>query len=81
MTTSTITVMRPIPRLPDGRVRSGWVRQTHCRILAGCYETAGPPAREVYVPEQTGVVEGIGGGEWDGRTQLTAKMYVRVRLA
>lgn len=76
--TLTIRYIVPIPTAPEfGR---GWCRRKSARVLAGCYETAGQ--REVYVPEQIGRIEGIGGGEWDRETrkQLTAALYVRVAV-
>jgi hypothetical protein len=72
--TITITILCPIP------ARKGWARDSYCRVLAGCYETSGPGAREVYVREQIGVIEGWGYCEWDGTTPTMRKLYVKVQL-
>lgn len=73
-TTVTIRCVRPIP------ARKGWARDKKCRVLAGCYETVGPPSREIYIREQIGHVEGWHYFEWDGATPLTAKMFIRVEI-
>lgn len=58
--------------------RQGWTRAATCRVLAGCYETAGPPARLVYVAEQIGIIEGWHYCEWDGAGPVAVKLFVRV---
>ncbi len=70
---TTIAVARPIPG------RGHWSHDKQCRVLAGCYETEGPKIREVYVPEQVGVIQGWSFGEWDGTTPTAVKLYVGVR--
>jgi hypothetical protein len=71
---TTVAVRREIP------VRGGWARDRQCRVLAGCYETVGPPAREVYVREQVADIEGWSYCEWDGTTPLAVKLYMSVRV-
>jgi hypothetical protein len=68
-----ITVLRPIPCQ-----RPGWAKDKHCRILAGWYaDTTGEP---VQVPEQIGEIEGWQYLEWEGKTPLSVRLYVRVTL-
>lgn len=70
----TIAVIRPIPN------RKGWARDKKCRVLAGCYETVGPPSREIYIREQVGHIEGWSYHEWDGTTPLTVRLYIRIEI-
>lgn len=80
-TTLTIAVKRPVPCLPGGKMRPGWAREARVKIRTGCYETGGGPvAREVYVREQVGTVEGWSYCEWDGTTPTAVKLYVRVTI-
>jgi hypothetical protein len=75
----TITLRRPVPTLPGGKMRPGWARDQECRVLAGCYEKTGPGAREVYVREQVGHIEGWSYCEWDGDRPVAVRLYVRVQ--
>lgn len=72
MTALLLALRRPIPD------RSGWARERHCRILAGCYETE--YGREVSVPEQIGEIVGWSYFESEGREPVAITMYVRVQL-
>lgn len=72
--TTTIHCIRPIPS------RKGWARDKQCRILAGRYETVGPPSREIHVREQVGQIEGWSYYEWDDGKPLSVRLYIRVEI-
>ena len=67
-----IQIIRPIP----GR---SWMRDKHCRVLAGCYETEPPFTREVYVRDQVGEILGWHYNDWENGEAVTAKVFVRVK--
>ena len=69
--TLVLALRRPIPS------RSGWSRDRHCRILAGCYEAE--QGCEVYVREQLGEIVGWRFNEWEGTEPVAVKLYVHVQ--
>ncbi len=68
----TLAIERQIPP------KAGWAKDQACRVLAGRYQSVGPPSRSVYVPEQIGVIDGWSFKQWENGEPVSVTLYVRV---
>jgi hypothetical protein len=73
----TLAIRAPMPA--PGKPRFGWAKRKRAKVRAGCYETDGPVAREVYVAEQVGEIVGWRYARWEGTEPVEVVYYVRVQ--